>query len=141
MKTLLNVLWLVLSGFWMFLGYMIVGVIWCITIIGIPFGLAAFRIGIYALWPFGRELVRKPTAGAASTIGNVFWFVLSGFWLGLGHLFTGVLLCITIIGIPLGLANFKLFTVALTPLGRDIVRSGAVSAAVYATPPPPPRVA
>ena len=124
MKTLLNVLWLVLSGFWMFLGYMLAGAIWCITIIGIPFGLASFRIGIYALWPFGRQLVRRPSAGAPSIIGNVFWFIFSGLWLGLGHLFTGVLLCLTIIGIPLGLANFKLFVVALTPLGRDIVRTG-----------------
>lgn len=126
MKTLLNVIWLILSGFWMFLGYMVVGVLWCITIIGIPFGLASFRIGIFALWPFGRTVVKRGGAGLPSGIGNVFWFVLSGIWLALGHVVTGVLLCITVIGIPLGLANFKMVPVSLLPLGREIVpTSGA----------------
>lgn len=124
MKVLLNVLWLVLSGFWMFLGYMVVGVLWCLTIIGIPFGIASFRIGRYALWPFGRELVRKPGAGAGSAIGNVLWFILSGLWLAIGHAVTGIALCVTIIGIPLGIANFKLVPVALMPLGREIVPIG-----------------
>ncbi|GAB3863698.1 YccF domain-containing protein [Nocardioides maradonensis] len=121
MKTVLNVIWLVLSGFWMFLAYVVAGVVWCITIIGIPFGIASFRIGLYALWPFGREVVRKPTAGAGSAIGNVIWFCLSGIWLAIGHAITGVLLCITIIGIPLGLGSFKLIPVSLLPLGREIV--------------------
>jgi uncharacterized membrane protein YccF (DUF307 family) len=73
------------------------------------------------LWPFGRTVVRRPDAGAASAIGNVLWFVLCGWWLALGHLISGVLLCITLIGIPLGLANFKLIPVSLRPFGRDIV--------------------
>ena len=102
MRFLLNLLWLVLSGFWMFLAYLLVGVLWCITIIGIPFGIASFRIGVFALWPFGRTIVAKPGAGVGSGIGNVLWFVLSGVWLAIGHAVTGVLLCITIIGIPLG---------------------------------------
>lgn len=123
MRTVLNILWLVLSGFWLFLGYLLAGVLWCITIVGIPFGLASFRIGRYALWPFGREIVRRPTAGAASTLGNVLWFVFSGLWLAIGHAITGALLCLTIIGIPLGVANFKMMPVALTPLGREIVSS------------------
>lgn len=123
MRLVLNVLWLVLSGFWMCLGYWFVGVLWCITIVGIPFGIACFRIGLYALWPFGRELVRRPTAGAASTVGNVFWVILSGLWLAIGHAISGVLLCITVIGIPLGLANFKMVPVAFAPLGREIVTS------------------
>ncbi|WP_141015466.1 YccF domain-containing protein [Nocardioides sambongensis] len=121
MNVLLNIIWLVLSGFWMFLGYLLVGALWCITIIGIPFGIASFRIGFYALWPFGRTVVPKPTAGAGSAIGNVLWFVLSGIWLAIGHAVGGVLLCVTIIGIPLGLASFKLIPVSLFPLGKDIV--------------------
>jgi len=121
MRLLLNILWLVISGFWMFLAYMLVGLLWCVTIIGIPFGIASFRIGFFALWPFGRTVVRKPGAGVASGIGNVFWFVLSGVWLAIGHAVLGALLCITIIGIPLGLANFKMIPVSLLPLSRDIV--------------------
>jgi uncharacterized membrane protein YccF (DUF307 family) len=121
LRLILNLIWLVLSGFWMFLGYMLAAVLACILIITIPFGIAAARIGLYALWPFGRTIVRRPTAGAGSAIGNVVWFVLFGWWLALGHLITGVALCVTIIGIPLGLANFKLIPVSLVPLGRDVV--------------------
>ena len=138
MRLILNLLWLVLAGLWMFLAYMIVGVLWCITIIGIPFGIASFRIGLFALWPFGRTVVKKPGAGAPSVIGNVIWFVLSGVWLAIGHAVTGALLCITIIGIPLGLANFKLIPVSLVPLGKDIVSTksldGAYANAVVAGP-------
>ena len=121
MRTVLNVLWLVLSGLWLALGYALAGIVLCILIITIPFGIAAFRLAAFSLWPFGRAVVRKPGAGAASTVGNVMWFVLAGLWMALAHLFTGVLLCLTIIGIPLGLGNFKLIPVALAPLGKDIV--------------------
>ncbi|GAA3185014.1 MULTISPECIES: YccF domain-containing protein [Streptomyces] len=121
MKTLLNLIWLVFSGFWLFLGYMVAGLLLCVTIIGIPFGIAAFRIGVYALWPFGRTTVERQGAGAPSCIGNVLWLLLGGWWLALGHVVTGLLLCVTIIGIPLGIANFKLIPVALLPLGREIV--------------------
>jgi inner membrane component-like transport protein len=79
------------------------------------------RIGIFALWPFGRTVVRRADAGAGSAIGNVLWFLLAGWWLIVGHLVTGALLCLTIIGIPLGLANFKLIPVTFCPFGRDIV--------------------
>lgn len=120
-RVVLNVLWLVLSGFWMFLAYLVAGLLLLITIIGIPFGIAAFRIGLYALWPFGRRIVKKPTAGLGSGIGNVLWFILAGWWLALGHILTGMLLCLTVIGIPLGLANFKLVPVSLWPLGKDVV--------------------
>lgn len=132
MKTLLNIIWLCLSGFWMFLVYAVVGLLWCITIVGIPFGIASFRIGTYALWPFGREVVRKESAGAGSSIGNALWFILSGLWIALGHVFTGVLLCCTVIGIPLGLANFKMIPVCLFPLGREIVRSADIRDALAA---------
>ncbi|WP_033319599.1 YccF domain-containing protein [Streptomyces yerevanensis] len=123
MKTILNVIWLVLSGFWLFLGYLFAGVLLCITIIGIPFGIAAFRIGVYALWPFGHTTVERSGAGAASFIGNILWLILAGWWLALTHIVTGVLQCVTIIGIPLGIANFKLIPVSLVPLGREIVRT------------------
>src|SRR4051812_41107855 len=92
-----------------------------ILIITIPFGVAALRIALFTLWPFGRIVIRRADAGAGSAIGNVIWFVLCGWWLALLHLVGGVLLCLTIIGIPLGLASFKLIPVSLTPFGRDIV--------------------
>ncbi|MEV6104658.1 YccF domain-containing protein [Streptomyces sp. NPDC051940] len=121
MKTLLNLIWLVLCGLWMALGYVLAGVILCITIIGIPFGIASFRIAGYALWPFGRTTVERHDAGAPSVIGNVLWLILAGWWLALGHIMTGIALCITIIGIPLGIANFKMIPISLLPLGREIV--------------------
>jgi uncharacterized membrane protein YccF (DUF307 family) len=120
-RLLLNVIWLVLAGFWMFLAYALAAIVSFLLIITIPFGIAAARIAVFALWPFGRTVVRRADAGAGSTIGNVLWFVLLGWWLTLGHLITGVLLCLTVIGIPLGLANFKLIPISLRPLGRDIV--------------------
>ena len=128
MRFVLNVLWLVLCGFWMALGYAVAGIICCILIITIPFGIASFRIANYALWPFGRSMERKPTAGAPSVIGNVIWFVFAGLWLAIGHLLTGIALCITIIGIPLGLACFKLIPVSLVPLGKIIVPTETVYA-------------
>ena len=126
MRLVLNVIWLVLCGVWMAIGYVVAGIICCILIITIPFGIAAFRIANYALWPFGRTILRRDTAGLGSAIGNVIWVIVAGLWLAIGHIVTGVLLCITIIGIPLGLANFKMVPVSLTPLGRDIVPSDSV---------------
>ncbi|MBB5938114.1 YccF domain-containing protein [Streptomyces zagrosensis] len=121
MKTILNIIWLFLSGFWLACAYVLAGLVLCITIIGIPFGIASFRIARFALWPFGYMAVERRDAGAPSCIGNVLWLVLAGWWLALGHIITGLLLCITIIGIPLGIANFKLIPVSLMPLGREIV--------------------
>jgi uncharacterized membrane protein YccF (DUF307 family) len=121
MRFLLNIIWLVLAGFWLALAYAIAALICFVLIITIPFGIAALRIAVFALWPFGKTVVRRPDAGAGSAIGNVLWFVLCGWWLAVGHLITGVLLCLTIIGLPLGLANFKLIPVSLLPFGREIV--------------------
>ena len=121
MKTVLNVLWLLLSGFWLAISYFLAGIVFCLLIVTIPFGVASFRIGRYALWPFGYTVVRRGDAGSASAVGNVLWFFLAGFWLALGHILSGVLLCLTVIGIPFGVANFKMVPVALTPLGRQIV--------------------
>ncbi len=129
MRTLLNIIWLVLSGFWMFLGYLLAGVLLCILIFTIPWGIASFRIGLYALWPFGRTVVDKPGAGVGSFLGNVVWVILAGWWLAIGHIVTGVALCITIIGIPLGIASFKLVPISLMPLGKDIVPADLVRAA------------
>ncbi|GGX79620.1 YccF domain-containing protein [Streptomyces hiroshimensis] len=121
MRFILNIIWLVLCGFWMAIGYVVAGLICCILIITIPFGVASFRIANYALWPFGRTTVERRDAGAGSLVGNVIWFIFAGWWLALGHIVTGIALCITIIGIPLGIANFKLIPVSLMPLGREIV--------------------
>jgi uncharacterized membrane protein YccF (DUF307 family) len=120
-KVLLNLIWLIFGGLWLALGYAFAALIMFVLIITIPFGIAAARLALFTLWPFGRTLVRRPGAGAGALIGNVIWFLLAGWWLALGHLVTGVLMCLTIIGIPLGLANFKLIPVSLTPFGRDIV--------------------
>ncbi|MFH8594326.1 YccF domain-containing protein [Streptomyces rimosus] len=121
MKLILNVIWLILSGLWMAIGYVVAGIICCVLIITIPFGIASFRIAGYALWPFGRTTVERRDAGAGSVIGNVIWVIFAGWWLALGHIVTGLLLCVTIIGIPFGIANFKMVPISLLPLGREIV--------------------
>ena len=126
MRVVLNILWLLLAGLWMALGYLLAALIMFLLIITIPFALQAVKMAIFALWPFGRTLVKRPDAGAPSLSGNIIWLVLAGWWLALGHLVTGVLLCLTIIGIPLGLGNFKLIPVSLWPFGREIVPSDQV---------------
>jgi uncharacterized membrane protein YccF (DUF307 family) len=120
-RLILNIIWFVLAGLWMAIGYAFAALICFLLIVTIPFGIAALRIAVFALWPFGKTVVKRSDAGVGAGIGNVIWFVLCGWWLALGHLITGVALCITIIGIPLGLANFKLIPISLLPLGRDIV--------------------
>jgi len=128
-RLLLNIIWFVLAGVWMAIGYAFAALICFILIITIPFGIAALRIAVFALWPFGKTVIKRPDAGIASGIGNVIWFVLCGWWLALAHLITGTLLCLTIIGIPLGLANYKLIPVSLLPLGRVIVSVDQLHAA------------
>ena len=123
MRLILNLIWLILCGWWMAILYFLAGIIAFILIITIPFGIAAWRIASYALWPFGRSIVRRPRAGIGSLIGNIIWVILLGWELALGHLISGILLCLTIIGIPLGLANFKLIPISLLPLGVQIVPS------------------
>ena len=127
MRLLLNIIWFVLCGLWLAIGYTIAALICFILIVTIPFGLASLRIAGFALWPFGRTVVRRADAGAASAIGNVLWLILCGWWLALAHLITGALLCVTLIGIPLGLANFKLIPISLLPLGREIVPTDQAS--------------
>jgi uncharacterized membrane protein YccF (DUF307 family) len=107
----------------MALFYVLAGVICAILIITIPFAIASFRIASYVIWPFGRSIEMRRSAGVGSLIGNIIWIILVGWELALGHLTAGILLCLTIIGIPLGLANFKLIPISLVPLGVRIVRS------------------
>ena len=122
MKTLANILWLVLAGFWLFLGYVLAGIVNCVFIITIPFGIQSFKLAGYALWPFGRVVVyRQHRDVALGFLGNVLWFVFGGFWLALGHLITGILLFLTIIGIPFGVASFKMAGLAVAPFGKEVV--------------------
>src|SRR5262245_44446542 len=117
MRLILNIIWLVFGGLWLALGYLVAALICFVLIITIPFGFAALRIASYALWPFGRTIIDKPGA----LIGNVIWVILFGLWLAIGHVITALAMAITIIGIPLALANLKLIPVSLVPLGKEIV--------------------
>jgi len=125
---ILNLIWLVFCGIWLAIAYVLAGIVACILVITIPFGIAAFRIANYVLWPFGRTTVPRGDAGVGSLIGNIVWIILFGWWLAVGHLVTGVIMCLTIIGIPLGLANFKLIPISLLPLGVRIVDADEVGA-------------
>lgn len=129
MRTILNIIWLVLSGLWLAIGYAIAGVIMFILIVTIPFGVQSFKLAGYALWPFGRTVVKKDDAGGASVVGNILWLVLAGWWLAVVHLFAALLLAITIIGLPLAIANVKLVPIALWPFGREIVKADDVNQA------------
>jgi uncharacterized membrane protein YccF (DUF307 family) len=122
MRLILNLIWLILCGWWMAILYALAALICFVLIITIPFGIAAFRIAGYVLWPFGRQIEPRPGAGVGSLIGNILWIILIGWWLAIGHLTSGIMLCLTIIGIPLGLANFKLIPISLMPLGVQISR-------------------
>ncbi|MFP7366538.1 YccF domain-containing protein [Corynebacterium callunae] len=121
MKLILNLIWLVFGGIWLALGYVFFGIVACCLIITIPAGVASFRMASYALWPFGRTVVR--TGGSFSALHNVIWFVFAGFWLALGHVATAIAQAITIIGIPLAIANLKMIPITCFPFGKQIVAS------------------
>lgn len=125
-KTLLNIIWLIFAGFWLSLGYIFFGIIACILVVTLPAGVACFRIANYVLWPFGREVVPAPGAGAMSGISNVIWFLVAGVWLAIGHITTALAQAITIIGIPLAIANIKMIPVTCFPFGKQIVSSNQV---------------
>jgi uncharacterized membrane protein YccF (DUF307 family) len=125
MRLILNVIWLVFGGLWMALGYLLAALVCFLLIVTIPFGFASLRIASYALWPFGRTIVDKPTAGTLTLIGNVIWVVLFGVWLAIGHLVSAAAMAVTIVGIPLALAQLKLIPVSLLPLGKEIVPVGS----------------
>jgi uncharacterized membrane protein YccF (DUF307 family) len=122
MRLILNIIWLLFGGLWLALGYLLAALICFLLIVTIPFGFAALRIASFALWPFGRTIVEKPGPRLGATIGNVVWILLCGIWLAIGHVITAVAMGVTIIGIPLALANLKLIPVSLMPLGKEIVR-------------------
>ena len=126
-RTVLNIIWLVFGGLWLALGYALAGVLFCILIVTIPLGVASFRMASYALWPFGRAVVRQDDAGAGAAVLNVVWILLAGWWLALGHLVTAVAQAITIIGIPLAVANLKMVPISLVPYGKRIVPADSLA--------------
>ncbi|HVR32420.1 MAG TPA: YccF domain-containing protein [Acidimicrobiia bacterium] len=121
MGVILNLVWLVFAGIELAIAYVIAGIVLSVTIVGIPFGLQAFKLAGFALWPFGRAVVRTRSPGFLAGLGNILWVVLAGWWLALAHIVTGLLLCLTIIGIPMGIASFKMTRLAFAPFGRVIV--------------------
>ncbi|MBG9341571.1 YccF domain-containing protein [Corynebacterium diphtheriae] len=127
MKTILNLIWLITGGIWLALGYIVAGVVACALIITIPIGVASFRMANYALWPFGRTVIEEVGGGSTlNAVSNVVWFIIAGFWLALGHLATAFAQAITIIGIPLAIANLKMIPVTCFPFGKHIVDSDAI---------------
>lgn len=123
-KTIGNNLWFCVAGLWLSISYAFAAVIMTLLVVTAPFGIASWRLATYVIWPFGRSVVSRPGAGAASTIGNILWFVLAGLWIAIGHVISSVLLCCTIIGISFGIVSFRLAGLALAPLGKDIVKRG-----------------
>ena len=121
MRTILNIIWVIFAGWVLFLGYVVAGILLCIPIVTIPWAIASFRLAGYAFWPFGRRVVDKPKSGVGAFLGNIIWVVLAGWWLAIGHILSGLALCVTIIGIPMAIADFKMVPISLMPLGKDIV--------------------
>ena len=124
MKTIGNILWFVLCGVWLGIAYLVAGLLACVTIIGIPFAIQAFKLAGYVMWPFGRELLESPGARFSKGVMNVIWIIVGGLWLAIGHLLFGILLCVTILGIPFGLKNFSMAKLALFPFDYSVVRKG-----------------
>ncbi|MCT2178606.1 YccF domain-containing protein [Brachybacterium muris] len=129
----LNLIWLFTAGIPLFLGYLLAGVIACIFIVTIPFGVASFRLAGFVLWPFGREVIVTGRGGALSGVGNVVWFLVAGLWLAIGHVVTAVAQAVTIIGIPLAWANIKLIPVTCFPFGKEVVDSSSQRAKMFLT--------
>ena len=123
MRTLLNIIWVITGGIWLSLGYFFFGLLACVLVVTIPAGVASFRMANDALWPFGRTVVEKPGAGAMSGLSNVMWFFVAGLWLAAGHIATAAAQAVTIIGIPLAIANVKMIPVTCFPFGKEIVSS------------------
>mgnify|MGYP005899340221 FL=1 len=122
MNLLMNILWLLLGGIFTAIEYLIASFLMMITIIGIPFGLQTLKMALLALYPFGKEVRSCPDSGGClSILMNILWIFLGGIWISLSHLVFGVLLSITIIGLPFGIQHFKLAGLALTPFGKEII--------------------
>ena len=125
-RTIGNILWVVLAGIWLALGYVVSGLLLCITIVGIPFGIQAFKLAQLSLWPFGRTAVPARASGGGLEVAfNVLWLIFFGWELFLAHLLAGALLCLTVIGIPFGVQAFKLSVLSLWPFGREVVMEPA----------------
>jgi uncharacterized membrane protein YccF (DUF307 family) len=124
MRLIGNLIWLIFGGLVIAVEYFVGSILLMITIIGIPFGVQTLKMASLALWPFGRETrVHARASGCLYILMNIIWLFAGGIWIALTHLIFGLVLCITIIGIPFGLQHFKLASIALTPFGRDIVHS------------------
>lgn len=124
-RFILNVLWFICGGLPLAIGWFIAGLLLAITVVGLPYTGAAWRIAGFALWPFGKEIVRREVglaSGPLGTVLNVIWFVLAGWWLALGHLIVAVGEAISIIGIPFAIKDLQLAQIALAPIGRDVRR-------------------
>lgn len=123
MRTLLNIIWFLFAGLELFIAYVFFGLVACIFIITIPAGVACFRMAGFVVWPFGREVVDKPGAGVGSALMNVVWFLAAGLWLSISHIATAIAQAITIVGIPLAIANVKLIPITCFPFGKQVVES------------------
>jgi uncharacterized membrane protein YccF (DUF307 family) len=122
MKILGNIIWLLFGGIFIFIEYLVSGFLLCLTIIGIPFGFQIFKLAFVALWPFGKKIENNPSSnGCLNTFMNIIWILIGGIWISLSHLLIGLLLAITIIGIPFAKQHFKLAGLALTPFGKTVV--------------------
>ncbi len=129
MSTIGNIIWILLGGIWMSIGWVIAGLIMYVTVIGIPWGRSCFVIARFTLFPFGHEAVSRRRVsgqedigtGAAGMLGNTVWLLLAGWWLALCHVATGLIVCLTVIGIPFGMQHFKLAGISLMPVGKTIV--------------------
>jgi uncharacterized membrane protein YccF (DUF307 family) len=133
-RTIGNVLWFLLAGFWLAIGYVLAGLLAFVLVVTIPFGIAAFRLAGFVIWPFGRTVVRRQDAGAWSLLGNLLWVIFFGWELALAHLVAGLLLCVTVIGIPFGIACWKMVPLAFLPLGSRVVPIRSVGRDPYGVP-------
>jgi uncharacterized membrane protein YccF (DUF307 family) len=122
MNLLGNIIWLLFGGLVTAIGYIFGGLILCLTIIGIPFGLQCFKLAPMVLMPFGKQVVSTPNASRPSSlILNIIWILFGGLWIALGHVVMGLILFITIIGIPFGKQHFKLIEISLMPFGKEVI--------------------
>ena len=125
MAVIGNILWLLLGGLWLALGYAAAGLFACVLVITIPFGIQAFKLAGFTLWPFGRAMVPRPGADPAmSMVGNIIWLVVAGIWLAIGHLIAAALNAATVILLPFAVVHLKLAGACLTPFGHVIVPIG-----------------
>jgi len=137
MKTLANILWVVISGIWTAILWLLVAALLAVTVVGLPFARQCLKFAQFTLWPFGRTAIKSPNASPLGLLGNLLWLPF-GLLLAATHVLAGVLLCCTVIGIPFGVQDFKFAGLALSPFGREIVTAKEVTAAMGQTPPPPP---